>query len=111
VWPERVVLPPPPFRQYLHLLSDESSAEPTALQLPEPVQLVPQPSASGGLIDLNIASAIELESLPGIGEKRARDIIEWRSLHALFTTVDDLLDIPGIGPVTVEKIWPFVSAE
>lgn len=92
-------------------LNDEGGAEPTAGQQPEPVQLVAQPSTAGGLIDLNSASAIELQSLPGIGEKRARDIIEWRSLHGLFTTVDDLLDIPGIGPVTVEKIRPFVTAE
>ncbi len=56
------------------------------------------------VVDLNRASAKELEALPGIGPARASAILRWRGEHGSFATVDDLLEVPGIGPATLERL-------
>ena len=66
-----------------------------------------QPAPASGLIDLNRASAEELESLPSIGPALAARIIEYREQHP-FRTVDDLDQVKGIGPKTLEAVRPFV---
>ncbi|MFV0526852.1 MAG: helix-hairpin-helix domain-containing protein [Acidimicrobiales bacterium] len=55
-------------------------------------------------VNLNTATADELETLPGIGPTRAEDIIRWRDEHGPFTGADQLLDVPGIGPATLERL-------
>jgi competence protein ComEA len=50
-----------------------------------------------GKVHLNQASASELESLPGVGPVLAERIVSYRTEHGPFATVDDLLDVPGIG--------------
>lgn len=52
---------------------------------------------SDGLIDLNTADQAALETLPRIGPALAQRIIEWREQNGRFTSVDDLLAVPGIG--------------
>jgi len=59
-------------------------------------------------IDLNKASAGELMALPGIGEKRAQAVVAWRDAHGPFHCVDDLDDVRGIGPATLDRLRPFV---
>ncbi len=59
-------------------------------------------------VDLNTAGLIVLQTLPGIGQVKAQAIIDWRDQNGLFTSVDDLLAVTGIGPVTVEAIRPLV---
>ncbi|MEO2054226.1 MAG: helix-hairpin-helix domain-containing protein [Nitrospira sp.] len=59
-------------------------------------------------IDVNRASQIELESLPGIGPKLADAIIQDRLQKGLFLRADDLLRVKGIGPKRLEKISPFL---
>lgn len=61
---------------------------------------------SGGLININTASATELESLPGIGPSKAAAIIANRP----FTSVDDLERVPGIGARTIDQLRPLVTA-
>lgn len=58
----------------------------------------------GAPIDLNTASASELEELPGVGPAIARRIVEHRENNGPFTSVDGLLEVSGIGPATLEKI-------
>lgn len=58
----------------------------------------------GGMIDLNTASAAELEELPGVGPSIAQRILEHREKNGPFTSVDSLLEVSGIGPATLEKI-------
>ncbi|MGH2641599.1 MAG: helix-hairpin-helix domain-containing protein [Actinomycetota bacterium] len=59
---------------------------------------------AGGLLNINTASATELETLSGIGEVLAATIIEYRDQNGPFTTVDELMDVSGIGPATLEEI-------
>ena len=61
-------------------------------------------------IDINTASARELESLPGIGEVKARAIISFREANGPFSSAADLLEVRGIGPATFETIAEFVEA-
>jgi len=59
-------------------------------------------------IDLNEAARDELMRLPGIGEKTANAIIEFREERP-FASVEDLDRVPGIGPATLERIRPFLQ--
>lgn len=61
-------------------------------------------SSSGGLININSASATELETLSGIGEVLASTIVEYREQNGPFASVEDLMDVSGIGPATLEEI-------
>ena len=63
----------------------------------------------GGLIDLNSASAAELESLPGIGPVRASAITGYREKHGPFLLVNELMNVSGIGPATHDSIRDLVS--
>ncbi len=62
------------------------------------------PGASGGLININSASASELEELSGIGEVLAATIVDYRTENGPFSSVDELEDVSGIGPATMEEI-------
>jgi len=59
-------------------------------------------------LDLNRADTMALQSLPGVGPALARRIVEARS-QAPFRTVDDLLRVRGIGPVTLTRLRPLVT--
>lgn len=61
------------------------------------------------LVDLNSATWSELAELPDIGEVLARRIVETRTQRGKFTTSDDLLAVPGIGPRKLARIAPFLS--
>ncbi len=63
----------------------------------------------GGLININTASAGELESLPGIGPTLAQRIIEHRLAHGPFTTIEAIQDVSGIGPARFEQIKQLIS--
>ncbi|MFN8125602.1 MAG: helix-hairpin-helix domain-containing protein [Candidatus Nanopelagicales bacterium] len=52
-------------------------------------------------VDLNSATADQLETLDGIGPVLAGDIIRWRTDNGRFSSVEDLLDVPGIGEATL----------
>ena len=65
--------------------------------------------ASGGPVDLNTAPLSVLITLPGIGEKRAEAIIAFREARGQIVAVEDLLEIDGFGPATVENIRLFVA--
>lgn len=68
-------------------------------------------SAPGGtaLININTAGATELEALPGIGEVLAATIVQYRTENGPFASVDQLEDVSGIGPSTLEEIRDFVT--
>lgn len=63
----------------------------------------------GGLpLDLNRADSLALLRLPGIGPSRARQIVRTRERLGGFGSVEDLLEVPGIGPATLERLRPLV---
>lgn len=57
-----------------------------------------------GLLDVNAATATQLDDLPGIGPVLAERIVQWRSEHGRFGSVDDLEQVSGIGPAVLEKL-------
>ena len=70
----------------------------------------PQPGGSSQRVNVNRAAAAELETLPGSGPALADRILEHRARFGPFRTVDDLLEVPGIGPATLDRLRPIVSA-
>jgi competence protein ComEA len=60
--------------------------------------------SSGSLINVNTASATELEALSGIGEVLSAAIVDYRTDNGPFASVDDLESVSGIGPATLEEI-------
>lgn len=66
---------------------------------------------AGHRIQLNTANPRELADLPGIGDKTARRIVDHRTEHGPFPSVESLSEVRGIGRKTVEKLRPFVAAE
>ncbi len=69
----------------------------------------PPSGPGGGLIDINRASAEQLTALPGIGEVRSRAIVNYRTEVGRFQSIDQLLDVPGIGSATLEGIRDLVT--
>lgn len=63
----------------------------------------------GEVLDLNTASAADLERLPGIGAGRAADIVAYRQEHGGFQSVDELDAVGGIGSATLESLRPYVT--
>ncbi len=78
---------------------------------------IPPRSAGGATpqvapgVNLNTASADQLESLPGIGPVLARRIIEYRVRHGPFQRVEELLQVEGIGPKVLQELRPRVIVE
>lgn len=62
-----------------------------------------------GRLDLNVATAAQLQQLPAIGPKTAARILAYRQQHGPFATLEDLEKVPGIGPRTIEKLRPLVA--
>ena len=98
------------------LLSSTSEADSGRQEIPAatapPVREPPAtPSASGALhIDINRAGASELEKLPRIGPKTAERILAFRDAYGAFRSVNDLQQVKGIGPKTLELLRPHVYA-
>jgi competence protein ComEA len=101
-------------------------ADLTSLNLAAPLTdgtqiVVPKPGATapggtgttttGGatIININTASETDLETLPGVGPVTAAAIIDYRVQNGPFTSVDDLIDVSGIGPSTLEQVRPFIT--
>jgi len=66
------------------------------------------PGAPAGPVDLNTATAAQLDTLPGVGPATANAIITYRTRNGRFKSVTELLEVPGIGPAKLEAIRPLV---
>ncbi|MBK6712457.1 MAG: helix-hairpin-helix domain-containing protein [Chloroflexi bacterium] len=66
-------------------------------------------SSSDGLIDINQADVAELDSLPGIGPSTAEKIIAYRSSVGLFKTIEEIMNVPGIGEAKFGQIKELIT--
>lgn len=82
---------------------------------PGPPQTTPGDGGSQGqsaaalLVNVNTADQAQLEELPGVGPVTATAIIGWREENGPFTSAEELLEVDGIGPRTLEKLRPHVT--
>lgn len=74
----------------------------------EQEEILPNTDTSGK-ININTADLAALMDLPGIGEKKAQAIIDYRSKNGPFPSVSALMDVKGIGPKMLEKMKPYVA--
>ncbi|MFD0704809.1 ComEA family DNA-binding protein [Alloscardovia venturai] len=82
----------------------------TQTQAQEEPQLQSQ-SQGNQLININTASSQQLQEIPGVGPSIAGRIIDYRASHGRFTTVDQLMNVSGIGTKTLEKLRSYVSVQ
>lgn len=106
-----------PFRAPGDLARVPGIGEVTVERLREHLDLSNPPPPATGIprrdgderVDLNRAGPTELEALPGIGPALAARVVEVRTERGGFQQVEDLLEVPGIGPATLERLRPLVS--
>ncbi len=67
------------------------------------------PGVPTALVNLNTATQAELETLPDVGPVTALAILAWRDEHGGYTSVDELLEVDGIGEATLGKLTPYVT--
>ena len=86
-----------------------------AAPLPEPIEPTASAnpfqteSSTSQLVNLNMATAAELETLPGIGPVKAQAIVDYRQQHGAFARIDDLTKVSGIGAKTFEKLKHLIT--
>lgn len=62
-----------------------------------------------GLVNINIASLAELDTLPGIGPATAQKIIDYREQNGFFASIEDIMDVSGIGEAKFEKMKNMIT--
>jgi competence protein ComEA len=70
---------------------------------------VPGTAGPVGLVNLNTATMAELDTLPGVGPVTAQAILDWRAANGSFTSVDELLEVDGIGDATLADLRDLVT--
>jgi competence protein ComEA len=81
----------------LNLARKLTDGEQVLVGVEPPPGAAPAAGSGGGKVDLNTATAADLEQLPGIGPVLAERIVAWRTEHGTFRSVDQLREVPGIG--------------
>ena len=74
-----------------------------------PGATVPGAPPAGTLVDLNTATLEQLDTLPGIGPVTGQSILDWRTDNGSFTSVDELLEVDGIGDATLADLRDLVT--
>ncbi len=67
------------------------------------------PAADPALVNINLADAVDLDRLPGIGPALAQEIVRYREANGPFTRVEDLLNVPGIGPAKLAQVRDLIT--
>lgn len=93
----------------------ENNATPTAVIFTESAAnngLSKQASPSAdGLVNINSADAAQLETLPGIGASTAQKIIAFRGENGRFTTIEEIMDVPGIGQGKFDQLQALITVD
>ncbi len=66
-------------------------------------------NGGGALVNINTATMEELDSLPQIGPVTAQSIVDYREANGPFTTIEDLMEVDGIGQVTFDKVKDLIT--
>jgi competence protein ComEA len=82
---------------------------PPGTALPPSVAAGGAPAAVGGKLDLNLATADQLDGLPGVGPVLAERIVAWRTKNGRFASVDQLGEVSGIGDKKLESLRDLVT--
>jgi len=94
------------------LLEDGAKLDIPYLEGASPILTTPAPevvTSTTELIDINTASSVELEELPGIGPTTAQKIVEYREQNGPFLSTEDIINVSGIGPGTYERIKDLIT--
>lgn len=62
-----------------------------------------------GVVNINTAGLAQLQRLPGVGPSTAERILEYRKANGVFSSIDELDEVKGIGPAKIASLKPFVS--
>ena len=85
-----------------------AAAQPARAQTSSSTHAAAKPAATG-IVNLNTASAADLEGLPGIGAKTAARIIEYRQKNGPFKKVEELMNVRGVGEKNFLKLKPQIT--
>lgn len=104
---DRVVIP-----RIVHPAFPTAGAMPSAGSRSAPEAAPGAPAGEPGpTVNVNTATAEDLERLPGVGPVLARRIVEFREARGLFRRMEDLLEVGGIGPKTLRRLAPMLRLE
>jgi competence protein ComEA len=67
------------------------------------------PAKPAGKVNINTATAAQLDQVPGVSLTLANDIVAYRNQHGPFKRLEDLDNVKGIGPATIEKLRPHIT--
>jgi competence protein ComEA len=85
------------------------AARPALAQASQPSTHAAAKPAATGIVNLNTASAADLEGLPGIGAKTAARIVEYRQKNGPFKKVEELMNVRGVGEKNFLKLKPQIT--
>jgi competence protein ComEA len=86
------------------------SARPALAQTSQaPSRAAAKPAATGAVVNLNTATAADLEALPGIGAKTAARIVEYRQKNGPFKKAEELMNVRGVGEKNFLKLKPQIT--
>ena len=74
-----------------------------------PVAAATGAATASGPVNLNLATLADLDALPGVGPVTAQRILDWRTAHGQFASVDQLREVEGIGAKTFERLKSLVT--
>ena len=96
--------------QQLDIPYKSGSAPSETVILPVSVTETPASSSTGqDLVNINTATLEELDTLPGIGLTTAQKIIDYRTVNGPFATIEDIMNVSGIGPATFDDLKDLIT--